>query len=61
MTNNFDVKNIMKSNIVLCGQCKFSNISKSIPCAYICIKKNSPCYKRVTYADFGCLYGENKL
>lgn len=45
---------------VLCGQCVFSDISMSIPCAYICRKEKSPCYNRVTCADFGCLYGERK-
>ena len=46
--------------VVLCGQCKFSDTSMSIPCAYICRKEKSPCYKRATYADFGCLYGERR-
>ena len=46
--------------VVLCGQCKSSDISVSIPCAYICCNEKAPCYKRATCADFGCLYGEKR-
>ena len=44
--------------VVRCGQCKDSDYSKTVSCAYICRNEKSPCYYRVTYADFGCLYGE---
>jgi len=46
--------------VVHCGSCKFSDISKSISCGYICKNKTSPCRNRTTYADFGCLYGERR-
>ena len=45
---------------VRCGECAHSINSKSIPCAYKCILKRSPCYGRTTFADFGCLYAEPK-
>ena len=42
-----------------CGECLHSVNSKT-PCAYKCNNKHSPCHGRITYADFGCLYGERK-
>lgn len=44
---------------VLCSECKHTVLS-TIPCAYNCINKLSPCRNRVVYADFGCTYGEKK-
>ena len=46
--------------VVLCGQCGFSDLSMSVLCAYICKNPKSPCRNRVTFADFGCLYGERR-
>ena len=42
-----------------CGECLHS-VNSKIPCAYKCNNRQSPCYGRITYADFGCLYGERK-
>ena len=46
--------------VVRCGGCIYSANSMSVPCAYVCNREGSPCYKRITYADFGCLYGERR-
>ena len=45
---------------VQCGECAHSTNSRSVDCAYKCKCKRSPCYDRITYADFGCLYGERR-
>ena len=45
---------------ILCGECVHSTNSHSIDCAYKCGCKQSPCYGRITYADFGCLYGKRR-
>lgn len=45
--------------VVRCGECDHS-IDSKMPCAYKCTYRQSPCYGRITYEDFGCLYGERK-
>lgn len=42
-----------------CGECLYS-VNSKMPCAYKCNNRRSPCYGRITYADFGCLYGAQK-
>ncbi len=44
--------------VVQCGECAQSTYSKTVACAYKCENRQSPCFGRTTYADFGCLYGE---
>ena len=46
--------------LLRCGECAHSTNSASVPCAYKCNNKKSPCHGRTTYADFGCLYGEER-
>lgn len=45
--------------VVRCGECAH-RINSKMPCAYKCVHRRSPCYGRITYADFGCLYGERR-
>jgi len=45
---------------VRCGMCKYSEYSSTVTCAYRCKNTLSPCRGRVTFADFGCAYGERR-
>ena len=49
-------------NVVYCGECKYSEYSRTLMCAYRCANPSNlcPCRGRITYADFYCAYGERK-
>lgn len=55
-----DAPTVDAVEVMRCGQCVFSDLSMSVPCAYVCRNPKSPCRNRVTCADFGCLYGERR-
>lgn len=53
-----DLKTTLSKSI-LCPECEYSKDS-TIPYAYNCKNKISPCRNRIVYADFGCTYGKKK-
>ena len=54
------MEKINLSKAVLCGDCISSKLNKGIDYTYRCENKISPCRGRITFADFGCTYGEKK-
>lgn len=46
--------------VVDCDKCKYSKYARTVAYGYRCNNENSPCRGRVTFANFGCTYGERK-